>query len=528
MDSSTCISDAHIATEDFIQEATFALAIPEKSKVEDGTNVVADEKSETPFVPFAPLASSTCISDAHIGTEEFIKEATLALDILEDDSNVVVDENSDAPFVPSAPLASSTCISDAHITAEEFIKEVTLALEVTDESKLDYGSNVVADDNSKATFVPSAPLGSSPCISDTHITAEELIKKEVTLALKITDESKLDYGTNVVADDNRKATFVPSAPLASSACSSDAHITAEELIKKEVTLALEIADESKLENGTNVVADDNSKAPFVPSAPLASFACISDAHITAEELIKKEVTLALEIADESKLENGTNVVADDNSKAPFVPSAPLANSACISDAHITAEELIKKEVTLALEIADESKLENSTNVVADENSKATFVPSAPLASSACISDAHITAEELIKKEVTLALEIADESKLENGTNVVADDNSKAPFVPSAPLASSACISDAHITAEELIKKDVTLALEIADESKLENGTNVVADENSKAIFVPSAPLDSCICISDVHIATEDFIQEATHCISNTREKQGRGRHERRC
>ena len=96
----------------------------------------------------------------------------MALEILEDDSNVVADENSDAPFVPSAQLASSTCISDAHITAEEFIKEVTLALEIADESKLENGTNVVADENSKAPFVLSAPLDSSTCISDAHITAE--------------------------------------------------------------------------------------------------------------------------------------------------------------------------------------------------------------------------------------------------------------------------------------------------------------------------------------------------------------------
>ena len=76
--------------------------------LEDDSNVVADENGDAPFVPFAPLASSTCISDAHIFTEEFIKEATLALEKLEDDSNVVADENSDAPFVPFAPLSSST------------------------------------------------------------------------------------------------------------------------------------------------------------------------------------------------------------------------------------------------------------------------------------------------------------------------------------------------------------------------------------------------------------------------------------
>ena len=507
MENSTLFLDAHNATEEFIEEANLALAIPEKSKVEDGTNVVADWNSQAPFVPSAPLVSSTLISDAHIAAETFIQEATLALEIpqkskVEDGTNVTADENSEAPFAPSAPLASSTLISDAHIGTEEFIQEATLALEIPEKSTVEDGTNVAADENSKAPFAPSAPFASSTLISDAHIATEEFIQ-EATLALEIPEKSKVEDGTNVAADESSKAPFAPSAPLASTTLIPDAHIATEEFIQ-EATLALEIPEKSKVEDGTNVAADENSKVPFAPSAPLASTTLISDAHIATEEFIQ-EATLALEIPEKSKVEDGTNVAADENSKAPFAPSAPLTSSACISDAHIGTEEFIK-QVTLALEIPEKSKVEDGTNVAADENSKAPFAPSAPLASTTLIPDAHIATEEFIQ-EATLALEIPEKSKVEDGTNVAADENSKVPFVPSAPLASSTLISDAHIATEEFIQ-EATMPLAIPEKSKVEDGTNVVADDDSESLRVPFAPFDGSTYISDPDIATGEFIQEA--------------------
>ena len=354
-----------------------------------------------------------------------------------------------------------------------------MALEVPENRKLEYGTNVVADENSKAPFVQSAPLVSSSCISDGHIATEEFIK-EVTLALEVPENSKLEAGTHVVADENNKTPFVPSPQLASSTCISDAHIAIEEFIQ-EATLAQEVPENSKLKYGTNVVANENSEAPFVPSAPLASSTCISEAHIATEEVIH-EATLALAIPEKSMIEDGTNAVADENNKTPFVPSPPLASSTCISDAHIAIEEFIQ-EATLAQEVPENSKLKYGTNVVANENSEAPFVPSAPLASSTCISDAHVATEEFIT-EVTLALEVPENSKQEDSTNVVANENSEAPFVPSAPLASSTCISDALIAIEEFIQ-EATLALEVPENSKLEDGTNVVDDNhnhNHKLIY----------------------------------------------
>ena len=313
------------------------------------------------------------------------------------------------------------------------------------------------------------------------------------MALEIQEKSKLEDGINVVADENGKTPFVPSAPLASSTLISDAHNTAEEFIQ-EATLALEIPEERKLEDGSNVIADENSETPFVPSAPLANSTCISDAHIATEEFIQA-ATLALVVPEKGKLEEGSNVVADEH-EAPFVPSAPLARSSCISDAHIATEELIQ-EATLALEIPEKGKLEDGSNVVADENNEAPFVPSAPLASSTCISDAHIATEEFIKA-VTLALEIPENGKPEGGSNVVADENNEAPFVPCAPLASSTCISDAHFATEEFIQ-EATLALEIPEKRKIEESNNVAADEKSESPRVPSALLDSSTVAFTAHI-----------------------------
>ena len=97
-----------------------ALDIPEKSKLEDGSNVVADDNSEAPFVPPAPLASSTCFSEAHIATEEFIQEVMLALELPEkgklgEINNVAADEKIESRSVPSELLDSSTVASTAHI-----------------------------------------------------------------------------------------------------------------------------------------------------------------------------------------------------------------------------------------------------------------------------------------------------------------------------------------------------------------------------------------------------------------------------
>ena len=444
MASSSCISDANIATEQFIEEATSALELPEKCKLEDVCNVVADEKSEPPLVPSAPSAISCCNLDTHIATEEFFQEATLALEVpenskLEAGTHVVADENSVVPFVPSAPLASSYRISYGHIATEEFIKEITLALEVSENSKLEDGTNVIADEKSAVPFVPSAPLASSTCISDAHIAIGEFIK-EVTLALEVPGNSKLEDGTNFVADEISVVPFVPSAPLASSTCISDAHIATEQFIK-EVALALEVPENSKLEDGSNVVADENSAVvPFVPSAPLASSNCISDAHIATDKFIKG-VKLALEVQENSKLEDGTNVVADENSVVPFVPSAPLASSTCISDAHNATEQFIK-EVALALEVPENSKLEDGSNVVADENNEPPLVPSTPLARSSCNLDTHIATEEFIQK-ATLAREILEKCKLEENKNVAADEKSESPRVPSALFDSSTVASTAY-------------------------------------------------------------------------------------
>ena len=78
--------------------------------------------------------------------------------------NVPCYENSNAPFILSALLGSSTLISDAQNATEEFIQEATLALPTPEKSMIEDGTNVVADENSKAPFVPSAPLASSTCI----------------------------------------------------------------------------------------------------------------------------------------------------------------------------------------------------------------------------------------------------------------------------------------------------------------------------------------------------------------------------
>ena len=439
LNSSALTTDAHIAAEMFIQEVSTVLQIPERSKMEKHCNVAFDENHDAPFVSSALLGSSTHISDAHIATEEFIQAATLALEIpekskVEDGTNVVADGNSETPFVPFAPLASSTCISDAHIATEEFIQAATLALEIPEKSKVEDGTNVVADGNSETPFVPFAPLASSTHISDAHIATEEFIQA-ATLALEIPEKSKVEDGTNVVADENSETPFVPFAPLASSTHISDAHIAREEFIQ-ETKLALEIPEKSKVEDGTNVVADENSETPFVPFAPLASPACISDAHIATEEFIQ-EATLALKM-----LEDGTSVVANENSETPFVPFAPLASSTCMSGAHTATEEFIQ-EATLALEIPEKSKIEDGTNVVADENSEASFVPSAPLASSTCFSEAHIATEDFIQ-EATLALELPERGKLGESNNVAADEKCESPRVPSALLDSSTVASTAHI------------------------------------------------------------------------------------
>ena len=429
--------------EEFTFHTTQALEPTEENKTSDGGKSDSDEGLKAPNVSSAQLSSSALITDAHIAAEMFIQEVSMALampekSMFEDGTNVVADESSKAPFVPSAPLASSSLISDAHIATEEFIKEVTLALEIPEKSKVEDGTNVVADENSESPFVPSAPLASSTLISDAHIATEEFIK-EVTLALEIPEKSKVEDGTNVVADENSESPFVPSAPLASSSHISDAYIATEEFIK-EVTFVLEVPEKSKVEDGTNVVADESSESPFVPFAPLASSTLISDAHIATEEFIK-EVTFALEIPEKSKVEDGTNVVADENSESPFVPSAPLASSSHISDAHIATEELIK-EVTFAFEIPEKSKVEDGTNVVADENSESLHVPFAPLDSSACISEANIATNEFIQ-EAALALEMLEKCKMEESNSVAADEKSESPRVPSAPLHSSTVASTAH-------------------------------------------------------------------------------------
>ena len=385
-----------------------------------------------------------------------------------------------------------------------------MALEVPENRKLEYGTNVVADENSKAPFVQSAPLVSSSCILDGHIATEEFIK-EVTLALEVPENSKLEAGTNVVADENSVVPFVPSAPLASSYRISYGHIAREEFIK-EITLALEVPENSKLEDGSNVVADENSVVvPFVPSAPLASSNCISDAHIATDKFIKG-VKLALEVPENSKLEDGTNVIADENSVVPFVPSAPLASSTCISDAHIATEQFIK-EVALALEVPENSKLEDGSNVVADENSVVPFVPSAPLASSTCKSNADIATEQFIE-EATSKLELPEKCKLEDGSNVVADEKSEPPLVPFAPLARSSCNLDTHIATEEFIQ-EATLALEILEKCQLEESNNVAADEKSESPRVPSALLESSTVAYTAHTPStlkREGAFEAEECV----------------
>ena len=434
---------SHTCKMEFTLNATPVLRPTEENKTSEGGNLDNDASLKAPNVSSAQLNSSPLTKDAHVAAEMFIQEVSMALQIpekseKEDGTNVVADEDGKALFVPSAPFDSSTSISDAHIAAEEFIKDVTLALEMPEQSKLEDGTNVVADENSKALFVPFAPLATSTLISDAH-NATEVFIQEATFALERPEKRRIEYGTNVVADGNSENPSVPSAPLARSPCNLDAQTDTEELIQ-EATLALEIPERSKIEDGTNVVADENSEAPSVPSAPLARSSFNLDAHTATEELTQ-EATLALEIPERSKIEDGTNVVADENSEAPSVPSAPLARSSCNLDAHTATEELTR-EATLALEIPERSKIEDGTNVVADENSEAPSVPSAPLARSSCNLDAHTATERFIQ-EATLALEILEKCQLEESNNVAADEKSESPRVPSALFDSSTVASTAH-------------------------------------------------------------------------------------
>ena len=413
--------------------------------------------------------------------------------------------------------------SKAGFVNEQLYSQVSMAIDDTIEQILGFAVDETEASATNAKGERNVDYGSITAMTATahrrpssqvSMAIDDCIKR--ILFLEDEEEDIKPSGIEVIEGrgvhrENVLAKIVPVVPADDNIFTHDkSQMWTRESSLQAVALSIPM-EENKSSENEKFDYDAGLGAPIVSSAQLNSSALTADAHIAAEKFIQ-EFSLALEVPEEIKIEDCDNVDANENGEAFNVPFAPLDSSTLFSDAHISMEDLIQ-EATLALEEPEKSKIKACYNVDANENSESFNVPFAPLDNYTLVSDAHISTEDFIQ-EAALALEAAEKCKIDDCYNVDVNRNSEALHVPFAPLDSSNLISDVHITTEEFIQ-EATFALEVPEKIPVDEITNVAADEKNASLRLQSASMGSStvVCAADIPLVLKrEGVIEADGCV----------------